>query len=73
MLAGLDGVLLGGQAERVPAHRMQYVEAARAAVAGEDVRGGVAFRMPDVQTRAARIREHVQDVKLGLGFAASHH
>ena len=65
MLAGLDGVLLGGQAEGVPAHRMQHVEAAGAAVAGEDVRGGVTLRMPDVQARAAGIGEHVQDVMLG--------
>jgi hypothetical protein len=30
MLPGLDRVLLGGQAERVPAHRVQHVVAAHA-------------------------------------------
>ncbi len=66
MLAGLDGVLLGGQAEGIPAHRMQHVEAAHPLVAGEDVGGGVAFRVADVQARAARVGEHVEDVELRL-------
>ena len=65
MLAGADGVLLGGQAEGVPAHRVQDVVAEGAAVAGQDVGGGVAFRMADVQAGAGRIGEHVQDIKLG--------
>ena len=62
MLAGLDRVLLGRQTEGIPAHRMQHVEAAHAFVAGEDVRRRVALRMADVQARAARIGEHVEDV-----------
>ena len=65
MLAGLDGVLLGGQAEGVPADRMQDVVAERAAIAGQNVRGGVAFRVPDMQPRAGRVGEHVEDVELG--------
>jgi hypothetical protein len=72
MLAGLDGVLLGGQAERVPAHRMQHVEALRAFVARQNVRGGVAFGMPDVQARAARIRKHVEDVKFRRQLCGGH-
>ena len=51
--ARLDRVLLGGQAERVPAHRVQHVEAAHALVAREDVGRGVAFRVADVQAGAA--------------------
>ena len=43
----------------------------RAAVAGEDVRGGVAFRMADVQPGAARVGEHVEDVELGQLLAAA--
>ena len=66
MRAGLDGVLLGGQAEGVPAHRVQHVEAAHALVAGQDVGGGVAFGMADVQAGAAGIGEHVEDVELRL-------
>ena len=62
VLAGLDGVLLGGQAEGVPAHGVEDVEAAHALVAGEDVGGGVALRMADVQARAAGVGEHVEDV-----------
>ena len=43
-------------------HLMQHVETARAAVARQNIRGRVTFGMPDVQARAARIREHVEDV-----------
>ena len=64
MLAGLDGVLLGRQAEGIPTHRMKHVEPLRAPVAGEDVRGRVTLRMPHVQPRARRVGKHVEDVKL---------
>ncbi len=36
--------------------------------AGDDVRGGVSFRVPDVQSIAAWVREHVQDVSLFAVF-----
>ena len=65
MSAGLDGVLLGRQAEGVPAHRVQHVEAAHPLVPAQDVGGGVAFGMADVQPGAAGVGEHVQDVELG--------
>ena len=64
--AGLDGVLLGRQAEGVPAHRVQHVEAAHPPVAGQDVGGGVALRVADVQAGPAGVREHVEDVELRL-------
>ena len=48
MLAGLDRVLLGGQAKGIPAHRMQHMLAAHALKAREDIGGRVAFRMPHV-------------------------
>ncbi len=64
--AGFDGVLLGRQAEGVPAHRVQDVEAAHALVAGQDVGGGVALGVADVQAGAARVGEHVEDVELRL-------
>ena len=63
MLAGLDGVLLGGQTKGVPAHRMEHIVAERAFIAGEDIGGGVAFRVSNVQTRAGRVGEHVEDVE----------
>ena len=66
VLAGGDGVLLGGQAERIPAHRVEDVEAVGFLVTGEDVRSGVAFRVPDVQAGAGGVGEHVQDVVLRL-------
>src|SRR5688500_10855493 len=63
MLAGADGVLLGGKAEGVPAHRMKDVVALHALVAGEDIGGGVAFGMADVQARAGGVGEHVENVE----------
>ena len=65
MLAGFDGVLFGREAEGVPAHGVQHVESGSAPVAGEDIRGGVAFRMTDMESGAGRIGEHVEDVELG--------
>ena len=70
MGAGLDRVLFGGQAERVPAEGMQDVEAFHALVTGDDIAGRITFRMPDVQALAARIGEHIQDVVFGPGIIA---
>ena len=67
VLAGLDGVLFGGQAEGVPAHGVEDVEAVHALVAADDVGGGVAFRVTDVEPGAGRVGEHVEDVILRLG------
>ena len=66
VLARGDRVLLGGQAEGVPAHRVQDVEAVGLLIAGEDVRRGVALRVADVQAGAGGVGEHVQDVVLRL-------
>ena len=66
VFAGRDRVLLGRQAEGVPAHRVEDVEAVGLLVAGEDVRSGVAFRVADVQAGAGGVGEHVQDVVLRL-------
>ena len=62
--ARLHGVLLGGEAKGVPAHRVQHVEALHALVAAEDVGRRIAFRMAHVQARAARVWEHVETVEL---------
>src|SRR5262249_55612450 len=64
--AGVDRVLLGGQAVGVPSHRVQDVEAVHALEAAQDVGRGVAFRVADVQPGPARVGEHVEDVELGL-------
>ena len=64
VLAGLHRVLLGGQTERVPAHRVEHVEAAHALVAREHVGRDVALRVTDVQPLAGRVREHVEHVVL---------
>ena len=64
MPSAFDRVLLGGQPERVPAHRVQDVEPLHALVPRHDVRRGVPLRVPDVQPRAAGIGEHVEHVEL---------
>ena len=74
MLAGLDCVLLRRQAESVPSHRMQHIEAAHLFIPPDDVRGRVAFGVTDMQTLAARIREHIEHIVFRLrrveaGFA----
>ena len=60
--AGLDGVLLRREAEGVPSHRVEDVEAAHPLVAGEDVGSGVALRVAHVQPRARRVRKHVEHI-----------
>ena len=62
--ARLDGVLLGREAEGVPPHRVQDVEALHALVAAEDVRRRIALRVADVESGAGRIGEHVEAVEL---------
>mmetsp|Transcript_1213 Transcript_1213/g.2220 ORF Transcript_1213/g.2220 Transcript_1213/m.2220 type:complete len:576 (+) Transcript_1213:1033-2760(+) len=68
--AGVDGVLLGGQPEAVPAHGVQHVQVLHAVVPGHDVRGGVALGVAHVQAGARGVWEHVQDVLLPLALAA---
>ncbi len=65
VLAGLDGVLLGRQAEGVVADGVDHVVPGHALVAGVHVGADVAERVPDVQARAAGVREHVEHVELG--------
>ena len=67
VLAGFDGVLFGGESEGVPAHGVEDVEAVHAFVAADDVGGGVALGVADVETGAGGVGEHVEDVVLGLG------
>ena len=66
MLTGFDRVLLRGQTERVPAHWVQDVEAAHAFIARDDVSRRVAFRMPNVQPRPARVRKHIEHIEFWL-------
>jgi hypothetical protein len=61
VLAGLDGILLGRQAEGVVAQAVQHVLAEHPVVPGIDVGGDVAQRVADVQARAAGVGEHVED------------
>jgi hypothetical protein len=61
--AVLDGGVLGGQAEGVPAHRVQHVEAAHPLVAGQQVADRVHAHVAHVNS-ARRVREHLEAVEL---------
>jgi hypothetical protein len=63
--AGLDGVLLGGQAERVPAHRVEDAEPLHLLVSADDVGGGVALGVSDMEPRAGGVGEHIEAVVAG--------
>ena len=67
MLARLNRVLLGGQAEGVEAHRVHDGLALHAGRAGDDVGGRVALGMADVEAVAAGVGEHVERVELAAG------
>ena len=66
MGAGLDRVLLGGQAEGVPTHRVKDVEPTHPLVAGHDVGRGIALGVADVESVPGWVGEHVEHVVLGL-------
>ncbi len=68
VLAGLHGVLLGGQPERVVAKGVQHVHAVHAVVAAHHVGRDVPQRVADVQPRAGGVREHVEHVQLGAAL-----
>ena len=61
-----DGIVLGRQAERVPAHRIEHIIALHALLARDDIQRGVRARMADVQALAGRVRELDERVKLLL-------
>ncbi len=63
--AHLDGVVLGGQAEGVPAHGVQHVEAAHALQARDHVGGHVVAAVADREAVARGIREEIERVELG--------
>jgi hypothetical protein len=65
VLPGLDRVLLGGQAERVVAHRVQDVVAVHAVEPAGDVGAQVTEGVADVQPGTRRVREHVHHEVLG--------
>src|SRR3954469_15472573 len=64
MLARANGVLLGRQPKSIPPHWVKHIEAAEPLVTRDDVGGGVAFRMADMQPRPARIRKHIEHIVL---------
>ena len=64
--ASRDGCILGRQAERVPADRMQHVEPAHPLVARDDVAPGEGLQVSHVEVSGG-VRKHVEAVVLRLG------
>ena len=58
----LNGRVLGGQAERVPAHGLQHIFAQHTLVAGDDIANGVVAHVTHVQL-AAGVGKHGQAVE----------
>jgi len=63
-----DGVLLCGEAEGVPSHWVEDIAACHFFVAADDVGGGVAFWMADMEACAGGVGEHVEAVVFGFGW-----
>ena len=68
VLSGLDGELLGGQAEGVEPHRVQHVVAGHPLEAGEHVGADETERVAHVQAAARRVGEHVEHEQLLAAF-----
>ena len=64
MLPLLHRVLLGRQAERVEAQRVQHIRPGHPAVAAVHVGADVTERVTDVQPVRRRVGEHVQQIEL---------
>ena len=65
MLAGLDRVVLGRQAEGVVAHRVDHLEAVAAAEVGDRVADRVVLQVADVRL-ARGVGQHLEHVGLRL-------
>ena len=64
---GFNRVLFRRQAEGIPAHGMQHVITQHPFVASNNVGRNIALGMAHVESGTRRIREHIEDVKLGFG------
>jgi len=53
--------IFGGQAERVPSHRVEHAEPLRSSVAGDQVSDRVVAHVPDMEL-AGRVGIHFQDI-----------
>ena len=67
----LDGRVLSGKTESVETDGMQHVVAAHTGLAGHGVADGVVAGVAHVQV-TRRVREHLEDVLLGLGGIGVH-
>ncbi len=58
----LDGVLLCRQAECIVAHWVEHIVALHTLHTGIHIAADISARMTDVQPRAGRVREHIQNI-----------
>ena len=64
----LDGEVLCGQTECVPAHREQHVIALESALSGHDIHSGVGTGVTDVESLSGGVGELYQCVELRSGI-----
>src|SRR4030095_13421992 len=62
MNAFLNRIIFGWRAERVPTHRMEYIETLEPFVSGPAVRQDITAPMPYMQSRPRRVRKHIEAV-----------
>ena len=60
--ACLDRVLFRWKSECIPTHWMQNIQALHPRVTADNIRRGVTFRMPHMQSAAGGVGEHVENV-----------
>ena len=72
MCTCLNRILFSRQTKRIVAHRIQNIEAFEPLETGINIRRNVSQRMPDVQARTRRIREHIQNIELGFRATVRH-
>ena len=63
MNAGLDGVIFGGQAERIPSHRMQHRVPLHPFPPGNNIGCRIPFAVAHVEAGARRVGKHIERVK----------
>ncbi len=68
----VDRILFGGKTKCIIAHRMQHVKPFQSLIAGKDIAGDITEGVADMQTRAAGIREHIQDIEFRFGRIVGH-
>src|SRR5205085_1037335 len=72
MYTMINSILLSWQSKRIISHRVQHVKPLQSLVTAINITGNITQRMPNMQSRATGIREHVQYIILWFGRIIAH-